>query len=146
MKYLITCLSLILLTSYSGAQSVTKTVSILNEDSLVLVPLQMARFMVQDIVIGDGARKTVLVQDSIILDQKNIISKNDSVIYTWKRKYQTCQSTLDEFRTIDSVNQSTINAWSRKYNKIKKQRNAIIGFAIVAVAGVIKLSTELNKD
>ena len=113
---------------------------------MVLIPLQMARYMVQDIVVGDGARQTVLIQDSIITDQKNIISKNDSIVATWKRKYQTCQSTMDEYQMMDVVNQSTINAWSRKYNKIKKQRNAVIGFAILTVAGVIKLSTELNKD
>jgi hypothetical protein len=112
---------------------------------MVLIPLQMARYMVQDIVVGDGARQTVLIQDSIITDQKNIISKNDSIISTWKRKYQTCQSTLDEYQMMDVVNQSTINAWSRKYSKVKKQRNAVIGFAILTVAGVIRLSTELNK-
>jgi len=102
--------------------------------------------MVQDIVIGDGAKKTVIEQDSIIREQKIIISHNDSIVRAWKNKYITCQSTVDEYTQMDIVNQSTINAWKRKYTKIKKQRNAIIAFAVVSIAGVIKLSTELNKD
>lgn len=106
----------------------------------------MARYMVQDIVTGDGAKKTVVEQDSIIREQKTIISHNDSIVRAWKYKYITCQSTVDEYIQMDAVNQSTINAWKRKYTKIKKQRNAIIAFAVVSIAGVIKLSTELNKD
>ena len=102
--------------------------------------------MVQDIVMGDGAKKTIVEQDSIIHEQKTIISYNDSIVRAWKYKYITCQSTVDEYIQMDAVNQSTINAWKRKYTKIKKQRNAVIAFAIMSVVGVIKLSTELNKD
>lgn len=101
--------------------------------------------MVQDIVSGDGAKKIVIEQDSLIQEQKSLISKNDSIISLWKVKYYTCQSTIDEHIQMDVINQSTINAWKLKYIKIKKQRNAIVGFAIIAVAGVIRLSA-VNND
>ena len=92
--------------------------------------------MIKDLVEGDGARKQLVLQDSLITEKNKQISAKDSIVNVYRKKDIAYQSTFSEYATIDSLNQRSIESLKFKVAKYKRQRNAFRIFVGVLLIGL----------
>lgn len=118
----------------SLSQTATRTAS-LPKDSLICLPKSTVRYLVQDLILGDGARQEVQKLDSIIQKKDKFIYMQDSLIQVKNRTISSCQLTIDSQEQIDDANRLTIESLNRSVRKYKRQRNVF-----KVIAGVFLLA------
>ena len=133
MKKLALCLITLLLTSSSFCQTVTQTRPQLNADSVVCIPIQWARYLIQDVIHGDAAKEEVKILNESIQKQNEYILKQDTIVSIYRKRIVLYEETGKEHDRIDSLNQKSIETLKSGYSKIKRQRNAVGLFAIASV-------------
>jgi len=84
----------------------------------------MVRYMVQDIVKGDGAREEVVKLDSALKKREVYIAKQDSTIKVQDKTIRSYKITITDQTEIDSINQKTIESLKLNCKRYKRQRNA----------------------
>lgn len=92
--------------------------------------------MIKDLVEGDGARKQVELQDSVLTEKNKQLSAKDSIVNVYRKKDIVYQSTFSEYATIDSLNQRSIQSLKAKVAKYKRQRNVFRVFVGVLLIGL----------
>lgn len=93
--------------------------------------------MVQDLIKADGDREQIKLLGSVIENANSTITKQDSVISTYKQKSISYESTLNEYEEIDAANQRMIEALNKKAKRYKKQRNLfkiLLGGALIGLS------------
>jgi hypothetical protein len=137
MKELVLSLSLILLTSISFCQTGTKTAPPSSKDSLVVLPKRLVVYMIKDLVEGDGVKKQVVQQDSLIAEKNKELSLKDSTVSIYQERDRVYQATIEEFNNIETVNQKTIETLKLRVDKYKRQRNIFRAFCGALLIGII---------
>lgn len=92
--------------------------------------------MIKDLVEGDGVKKQVVQQDSLLLEKNRELSLKDSVVMAYQKRDTVFQATIDEFNNIETLNQKTIESLNLKVTKFKKQRNAFRAFCALLLIGI----------
>jgi hypothetical protein len=132
---------MIVLTLPSFGQSDTT-----QNNSVECIPTPVVKLMIQDIVKGDYYAKQVVVLDSAlkISEAKVSLYEKERVLLT--KRYALCESTINEYVEMDSLKNEIIDGVKAKSTKFKRQRNALLGFAAVSTAAIIKLVIDSNKE
>lgn len=132
---------MIVLTLPSFGQSDTT-----QNNSVECIPTPVVKLMIQDIVKGDFYAKQVVVLDSAlkISEAKVSLYEKERVLLT--KRYALCESTINEYVEMDSLKNEIIDGVKAKSTKFKRQRNALLGFAAVSTAAIIKLVIDSNKE
>lgn len=123
----------------SLSQTATKTAP-QQDDSLICLPKTIVRYMVQDIVRGDGAKAEVAKLDSTLKKRDVLITKQDSTIRVQDKEIRSFKITIADQTEIDSINQKTIETLSFNCGRYKRQRNAFKAFCVIllVVFGAVK--------
>lgn len=93
--------------------------------------------MIKDLVDGDGAKKQVVEQDSLIQEQGKQLQLKDSMVVTYAKRDTVLQATINEYSNIEALNEKTIQSLNQKASKLKRQRNAFrifCGILLLAIA------------
>lgn len=132
---------MIVLTLPSFGQSDTT-----QNNSVECIPTPVVKLMIQDIVKGDFYAKQVVVLDSAlkISEAKVSLYEKERVLLT--KRYALCESTINEYVEMDSLKNEIIDGVKAKSTKFKRQRNALLGFAVISTAAIIKLVIDSNKE
>lgn len=126
-----------MLASKSISQSVTKTNHTQQKDSIVILPVNVARQVIIDLEDGDKCCFEVDYLKQNIEEQGKIIVNKDSVIARQNRIILSHEKSQYDYNEIDSLNQATIRNLNLKYTKEVKRKKTwkyIAGFfALVAI-------------
>lgn len=139
MKELILLAGLTLLASKSISQNVTKTNNVTHKDSVVILPVDIARKVMFDLEDGDECFESVEVLRSDIKEKDKIIVFKDTTISRQKRVIYSCEKNLIDLQEVDSLNQATIRNLNIKLHKEinhKKAWKYVAGFFALVAAFV----------
>jgi hypothetical protein len=92
--------------------------------------------MIKDLVNGDGVKKQVVEQDSLLSEKNKQLSLKDSLVYTYQRRDTVYQATIEEFNRIDDMNQRTIQNLNAKVQSYKRKRNVFRAFCAILLVGI----------
>lgn len=93
--------------------------------------------MIKDLVEGDGVKKQVEQQDSLLTEKNKQLSLKDSVVATYQQRDINYQATIEEFGKIEENHQRTIQSLNARVGKYKRQRNVFRGFCVALIIGLI---------
>ena len=115
MKKLLLLASFLLLTLPSFCQRDTKI--LLNKDSLIYMPKQLAVFLIQDVVKSDAYAEEIAVLNDNVKVKDRIIEQQDTIISIYKKKEVSFQKSLSLHEETEIENTVQIQALTHKLEK-----------------------------
>lgn len=95
--------------------------------------------MIKDLVEGDGAKKQVVEQDSLLYVKNLELFLKDSVVVALKQKDENCIATQKNHDKMKEEFTATIDLQTKELKALKRKRN---GWR--ALAGILVLSLILK--
>lgn len=95
------------------------------------------KYLIQDLIKGDNAKKVVVQQDSLIAEKDKQLTLKDSVVFYYQQKDTIFKATTEEFGKIEAVHARNIQSLQIKVDRYRRQRNVFAAFTAALLVGLI---------